>query len=514
METELDEVKLRSPFLPIAWIIFFVLCFVGLLAGGLLSGIPPMSGRGSMRTVGTILAQLMPFVAAYGVIAFIASRPFRANWARWIAGAVAVALVGLGYPFATYSLAERRASALRASDTPLRQPLPAFGSILLQSEIGFSPDPATASSWERHALDCKSLCQRLLYNGAAQRVVVEAHLEQPGSSPSVRQKTYRVERRSQCPIIDIFGDNSTDWETYESGNTTPDRLLRRIVLGECLVSDYPDGDMTDLVLDRRSPTGVRGFAFGYDQNSVFRVPAVGSVRIELRDRRGGRETVLFRRTKTHVVTLVPFLLMQIPDLGGISSDDWREEAVLREIFGEAVRKPKDIADHFVLRDRVEQLLDDQASDHPTLDRMAGAYMRSVGAASAVEARDLTIIRKIIESPAVKFGTISSTLPHLQIAQLDVIAGELVARFRQHLEAYPASAWLGSVGRQIGRLSDARFAEFAPLLLQIMTTPQKALAAPRAFKRLAGQGARGAAHYEAVIGQMTPSQLQNFDNLTR
>jgi hypothetical protein len=97
---------------------------------------------------------------------------------------------------------------------------------------------------------CSDLCQTLLYNGAAERVVLL-----PGKNAGggfLQYKSFRTERMSSCPVSEpkLLSEWTGDWFRGRDGSTIAQTVRLRISGGECLIMETEWNGVPDLVLQR------------------------------------------------------------------------------------------------------------------------------------------------------------------------------------------------------------------------------------------------------------------------
>lgn len=130
------------------------------------------------------------------------------------------------------------------SEVPLRAVGGEFKSIAVLGDDGSTPGNGDVSE-----MLCGSICQRLLYNGGAQEVMVAEPLTY-GRTLNEKTQTavFYIKKGRSCEEIGVTGhENSTNTLTLNG-------VSARMASGECLVKDYGEISEADAVLSIASET--------------------------------------------------------------------------------------------------------------------------------------------------------------------------------------------------------------------------------------------------------------------
>jgi hypothetical protein len=218
---------------------------------------------------------------------------------RRAAGALAVfvlAVPAVLVPYSTNAPIERAVAMLRADDVEAVGPvdLGSVVAILLPRDYY---DPQNEGPY------CETLCQRLLYNGAASRVVmVRTPLLGQTSAIAHPISTYRIEHRDQCPEP-ALSRNQIIWPG-DLRIAVPERRVRaRITAGECLVRDIGSLDgVSSTITFTPLKKGVSIFSHPW----TLQLDTITANRIEITKADG---TTVYRRTEVKTGPLtVPLLI--------------------------------------------------------------------------------------------------------------------------------------------------------------------------------------------------------------
>jgi hypothetical protein len=169
-------------------------------------------------------------------------------------------------------------------------------------------------------LVCDSLCLRLLYNRAVERVIV-ANDNVWRRRPDVI--VYRIEKRDVCPSPRI-GKSEVVWGS-DGGDrgTVLQRVRRKIGEGECLIAEKGDLDAAALTVE------ISENSFGTSRADRWRLTQEPEILQRVTVRSGGE--ILFQRTEAAVLALsMPW---------GFDRRDWFRHKVIRgeiDMFGRDV----------------------------------------------------------------------------------------------------------------------------------------------------------------------------------
>lgn len=130
------------------------------------------------------------------------------------------------------------------SEVPLRAVGGTFKSIAVLGDDGATPGNGDVSE-----MLCGSICQRLLYNGGAQEVMVAEPLTQGRTlNEAAQTAVFYIKKGRSCEEIGVTGhENSTNTLTLNG-------VSARMASGECLVKDYGEISEADAVLSIASET--------------------------------------------------------------------------------------------------------------------------------------------------------------------------------------------------------------------------------------------------------------------
>ena len=175
---------------------------------------------------------------------------------------------------------ERAAEALRAEDREITGPLalPPVVAVVINER-------------DSKTLECDTICQRLLYNGAVSRIV------EADTIPPTTVEAFWIERRiGRCPdapfpVLDIRWPN--DWQ---KGKYPEQRVQDRIAAGECLIKG--NGNIEEAALTISYQQIKKGVSI-FSQPWELAPDTVSAARLEITERDGH---VLYRRTE---VTAAP-----------------------------------------------------------------------------------------------------------------------------------------------------------------------------------------------------------------
>ena len=260
---------------------------------------------------------------------------------RWAAGLLAAAIVTLPAilaPRAFNAPIDQIVTALRAQDHESGGPvaLPSVIAIILPRDY-------------THKLNlCEALCQHLLYNGVASRVIVAETRWDGDNMVPVTPDAYWIERRDPCPEPAI-SDFQVFWPTdfpLEVGGPLS-RVRARIAAGECLMRGSGRLDEAGATIAFRNLKNGKTvyeepWSLGADIVDANRLEIVGS---------GGR--VSYRRTEVTVRSLfVPLVIdVRAGFLTAVTYVGWGRSVtvfgplgpqgrdVLPQLLGSASRRP-------------------------------------------------------------------------------------------------------------------------------------------------------------------------------
>lgn len=193
---------------------------------------------------------------------------------------------------------------------------------------------------------CETLCQRLLYNHAAQRVIVTVE-KMPGSGKAGKApRMFSIEHRRDCPDPPVSADEVV-WP-HDGGARVLNRVRSLVAMGECLVETAPAAiDKVQLTIAYRI---VSEKWWVFMKPWVLPIDTIGANRVELIDAEG---QVFYRRTEVRAgllmqpltVTAGMSLLSSVRYIGWARRDvkysevDLNGRKVLADLLGSAARPP-------------------------------------------------------------------------------------------------------------------------------------------------------------------------------
>lgn len=202
---------------------------------------------------------------------------------------LAVMILALGVPAGLSALAISLADEAGADDTTavLKFEAPKIVALLKPVDTGRSVD------W-RTELHCALLCQRLLYGGNRDAVLVGASPVTGHPAAATKLRRFSAEYRERCPATDVPEAGTLEGEHSVFGTyPTSDAVQQRIAQGRCLISadgDISEADMAGVWTRSES----REFA-----RSRRSVNVVASHRVEVFVKENGSWQSLARSTERH-----------------------------------------------------------------------------------------------------------------------------------------------------------------------------------------------------------------------
>jgi hypothetical protein len=275
------------------------------LASAIVLGVPALTVIAMISIIGLPLAiamMLTPTVflvclgASCGTLVAPQAHP-RSAWAG--AGLSLVLLAGLA-AHANSRLEASVADFLGGDHDELTRPLDARTLAIVHTET---------PRWPRGKTRCDALCQRLLVGGTVKRVLV-LELERGSSewTGATRARSYRLERRSKCPPIDLaegYGRSRID------ARTPPETQMRlAVAAGRCLIEEEATlADADVVVTGGRIHRGHNQLGAGL---SVY-ADTVRAYRVAVAVRKAGEFVETYRWTGADVDLHPPIL---VPSLVG------------------------------------------------------------------------------------------------------------------------------------------------------------------------------------------------------
>lgn len=241
------------------------------------------------------------------------------------------------------AVAEARKADVEAKEKPV--PLaPSVALVLPRKAIGFR-----LTDYANDLL-CETLCQRLLYNGAAQRVIVAFSDAHPATAGGEQGRAFGIERREECPEP-LLADKEIVWPgDIRAIRSVLGRVQARVAAGECLIHEPADVREAGLTISFRE---IKPEPSRFEGSWKLWKDTIGVNRLEIIQADG---QVLFRRTEVKARPLyAPLLLVaESSFLTTVVYRGWERtetlygdmdlygRAVLPDLLGrEAVRVPDD-----------------------------------------------------------------------------------------------------------------------------------------------------------------------------
>lgn len=222
-----------------------------------------------------------------------------ASSAFGILAAAVIALPAVLLPMNINAATEKKSAELRADDQENPGPiaLPPIVAVLLAS--------GTSESASRKSfLDCETLCQRLLYNKAASRVII-AETPRPFDANAAPRPAaeYRVEKQEQCPKP-ALSHREIRWPVDRKAHTSS-RVRARIAAGECLIREAGNIETARLTITYRELKHGPGYL---NHPWALWLDTVQATRLEIVDADG---KLLYRRTEVKTDPLITPLITSI-----------------------------------------------------------------------------------------------------------------------------------------------------------------------------------------------------------
>ena len=199
---------------------------------------------------------------------------------------------------------------------------------------------------QKDAVACDAICLRLLYNGAAQRVIREDWVP---SDLAVPLRSFRIERRDTCPPRAQIDDASMPGERAVFTDRPADRIRARIAAGECLIEEATGLSQADAVLTEWNLRSRKGSSYASPWD--LKLDTVAARRIEVGLRGGASMTVRLRKTEVASELLfIPFIVGPISGSGmsmtvgffrwPITENRFTMEEVAAGVFGDGLKMPE------------------------------------------------------------------------------------------------------------------------------------------------------------------------------
>jgi hypothetical protein len=325
---------------------------------------------------------------------------------RSIRLASAIAAIGAVAGFLPHMLNQPvtdRVTELKASDKALVAPIAAARRLaLLRPRTTAHRDIETET-------DCGELCQRLLFNGALDEVLLGTALDFVSEPmPVQRVMRYRVERRDSCPAVKV--PNAGAWQEEKNAwgvafsTIVSDRVKARIADGECLIAEQATlADADAVVVDGKAYESAQR---AWNDPWNLRLVSVRAARVSAFVPRGDRFSEIYRHASVESEPLfIPFMATAIFGYGfNVKTGLVRTKKVegayelrttFRDVFKLDLSMPQNISPEAVRGSLMSALADPALpADHPRLN-VADAYLKSFAAAKPVTSEDVAVVRALI-----------------------------------------------------------------------------------------------------------------------
>lgn len=451
-----------------------------------------------------IIAAVLPTLAIYLVIFTAGWFTFqRRHWSLgFAAGIAAVTLFGVWLPVHLNSAA---LAELASASPQNRDPGRPFGRA---DAVAIERVPAAVTA------DCDDLCQALLYNGQATRVIIPPPRETSKKrSPSKRHYTvYRIVQATRCPPGQgIAHEGYGQWLPPEDARTTRTAVLTRIAAGDCLIREEADRMRVDLTI-RRIDTRPAPMSLALRSAPVI---SSGLALLDADDR-------VFAAEVTHCTETyqVPLNLEPISSGGGtlgMVGWKWRSRsthegpeirtargvsATLRRLTGFALDPPKG-ASGLTTRQQLDRVLDDTSlpSDDPAF-ALLEIYYQDLEQEEPLTGDSQRLGRLIRDSRITNFEQIPRALarkpalaPAIQDAMLDRLLMLGVSSRRPPMQ-------FEALQRLAEALPPGAFADGEPRIERILANRRMRESAPTLILRLTD---RGAAARPVLLGILRESR---------
>lgn len=426
---------------------FFVLCGASVLGIGFASSNFFVYMLATVLSVG-ILTVVLPLVSAYLFALIPAMLAREAGLGRWIVAALALAgilAVGFGIPLAAGRAADQEIARIQSEDfeTPALQRPRTIEFVHPLKSDGRRAPLAAAS--------CDRICQTLLLNGEADRVVMTTTV---GWDEQVLARVaYTLERRAACP------------PAFADAQTALLATVTALAEGHCIVPAVDSEAVTavsvrDRILKPLNPS------FGADERG-FAIWVAEIRRFQIVNSAVTPPVPVFRRTEVKgQVISIPFAttaqggfqfrpMTVRPVRHWVVSKPVVPEAELRRALGYELAA---IAGYPPLDSRaIAQMVLDRPGDGlvgPALVPSLEAAMGEIGEKAQLDADDIALVRRLVDDYRIRTGEpyVRALFPHKDVAAL--LLPNLIARLE---DATDATHWeYGGTAKLIMSLPPADF----------------------------------------------------------
>lgn len=158
---------------------------------------------------------------------------------RWGLVALSLALLAVVPPRVINHLTDHRIAELQNGDRRLNQRLPPIKTL---AYISLAQNDA--------AFECREICQRLLFNGSVESVIVGGSLSRRQAEFPKKVEKYSIEHRATCPPVEVPKASATrePWVGEAAAKAVAAHVTTRIAGGDCLIREPGSLDAADVVV--------------------------------------------------------------------------------------------------------------------------------------------------------------------------------------------------------------------------------------------------------------------------
>jgi hypothetical protein len=468
-------------------IFFFIIGIMALIA--LLMPSSVIIGMMMLMVPGLILA-VAPSLLLYSVIGYSAF-VFTERQTRLVRAVAVIAplvIVACAIPLRYNQPTNRLTTELVSTDLPLSG-APVHGGTIAILTPDREPKPPSGVS------ECDGICLRLLYNGAAERVIRNDLVRT--QNPDKPVQAFRIEKRQTCPPVKLQQEFYWPGETVDLSDPISNRIAARIAAGDCLIAEPAAMSEADIILSDWTIRKAKGT--GFSNPWQLDLDTVSARRIELSRRMPAGMQTLYRQTEVKSEPLLlPFAIGPVFGNGlNVTNGFIRREATLngfdfqqqaRLIFGDGVKVP----DRGIDPAQETQLLiaalrnPDLPAGDPHL-ALADPVLRRIAFRGPTDPNDLLATRLIIGDPRV------TSFFHLAeaVRKLGPDAATLAGPLLDRLMAAPLPQGRDTVqvtSRAIFNLPPGALLPVSDKLEALTQTPTRRGTAYLASSRLSDEGA--------------------------
>jgi hypothetical protein len=418
-----------------------------------------------------------------------------------VVGALAVALVALGVP--SYFNLQTSQGLVEAEQ---REVVP-------KEKIGVSGNgpiglvvvevPQRILGWN----DCDELCQLLLYNDVAAKVMIRNLEEEPAEKKKNKNhdpKIYRIAREDCMVDPEIMrklkDSRSPRWSTAERSAAVAKAVRMRMSGEECLVGEEAVATRGDLRIRWVDET----LGAKVSEMKLWPgVPWMKGVEVRIGDKVVARET-----ERGAALLQIPLHLEPISSGMGFRGWRWGRKvergnerqqdrvAMLRRLTALDLEQPRGL-DQVSVRKRLDLALNDPGGSNAAFALLTDYYKQLVE--EGFEVGDRERLARLVADPRVtEFGYFEwSEKQRTGVGERirDAILRRMLAE--QGMEKKPVTARLDGL---VGRLSKGTFAGEVPVLDELLADGKERRWYPQTVKRLAEQGKVGVEKLVRIVEQ--------------